>query len=151
MEYKIILINHDLNLIKKAALWFSDKWKISEDEYYKSMLDSLNNDIAYPKWYLALNNKEEIIGGIGLIQNDFHKRKDLYPNICALYVTKEYRNKGIARSLINKLISDLKNKGINKVYLVTDHTNLYEKMDFIYYGDIEELDGKLTRMYYKEI
>ena len=41
-------------------------------------------------WYLCLDS-ECIVGGLGVIENDFHDRKDLKPNVCAVYTEKEYR------------------------------------------------------------
>lgn len=32
----------------------------------------------------------------GSIENDFHDRKDLTPNICAVYTEEAYRGRGIA-------------------------------------------------------
>ena len=64
---------------------------------------------------------------MGVIDNDFHNRKDLTPNICAVYTEKEYRNKGIAGHLLNIVVDDLKRKGITLFYLVTDYTGFYEK------------------------
>jgi hypothetical protein len=34
-------------------------------------------------WYLCLD-EDRIVGGMGVIENDFHNRKDLSPNICAV-------------------------------------------------------------------
>ena len=56
-----------------------------------------------------------------------HDRKDLIPNICAVYTEKDYRRKGVAGHLLNMVVSDLKFNGITPVYLVTDHTGLYER------------------------
>lgn len=75
---------------------------------------------------------------MGVIFNDFHKEKDLYPNICALYVKEEYRNKKIATNLINKVCSDLISYKINKAYLITSRTNFYEKLGFKYLKNIHE-------------
>ena len=37
-----------------------------------------------PLWYVAME-EARIIGGLGVIENDFHDRKDLAPNVCAAY------------------------------------------------------------------
>ncbi len=36
----------------------------------------------------------QIIGGIGVIENDFHDRKDLAPNVCAVYTEEDRRGDG---------------------------------------------------------
>lgn len=66
------------------------------------------------------------MGGLGVIKNDFHDRKDLTPNVCAVYTEKEYRCKGIAGCLLCMAVEDLRANGISPVYLLTDHVGFYE-------------------------
>ena len=61
------------------------------------------------------------------MKNDFHDRKDLTPNLCALFVEEAYRGRGIAKAILGFVRSDLKKRGIFKLYLVTEHTAFYEK------------------------
>lgn len=77
-------------------------------------------------WYLCLDG-DRIAGGLGVIENDFHDRKDLTPNVCAVYTEEEYRCKGIAGRLLDMAVEDCRRKGISPVYLVTDHTGFYER------------------------
>ena len=89
MNYEIINLKNKKEIIDIAATWFSSKWNIPKNEYLNSINESINSNAPYPSWYIALSNNK-IIGGIGVIQNDFHERKDLYPNVCALFVEPEY-------------------------------------------------------------
>ena len=106
----------------------------------------LNNRTEYG-WYLCMDN-EQIVGGLGVIENDFHDRKDLAPNVCAVYTDEAYRNQGIAGKLLNMVVEDLRSKGITPVYLVTDHTGFYERYGWEFLcmaqGDDEP---EMTRMY----
>lgn len=77
-------------------------------------------------WYLCLDG-ERIAGGLGVIDNDFHDRKDLAPNVCAVYTEEEYRGRGIAGRLLGMAVEDLRAKGIAPVYLLTDHVGFYER------------------------
>ncbi len=53
-----------------------------------------------PQWYMALDG-ERIIGGMGVIENDFHDRKDHGSPMCVLYTQKEdWRGRGVAGSLL---------------------------------------------------
>ena len=83
-----------------------------------------------------------------IIENDFHDRKDLSPNICAVYTEEAYRGKGIAGHLLDMTVNDLKAKGISPVYLVTDHTGFYERYGWEFLCLVQG-DGEpdLTRMY----
>jgi ribosomal-protein-alanine N-acetyltransferase len=60
-------------------------------------------------------------------------------NIGNIVTDSEYRGQGFATSLMNKLISDLKLRGIVKVFLEVEHDNapaiaLYGKSGFTRYG-----------------
>ena len=43
---------------------------------------------------------------MGVIENDFHDRKDLTPNVCAVY-TEEYRCQGVAGSILIFVCKDM--------------------------------------------
>lgn len=64
---------------------------------------------------------DKIKGGIGIIENDFYKRKDLTPDVCVVYKEKHYRYKGIIGHPLNKVVEDIKTKEITPIYLVSDH------------------------------
>lgn len=112
-------------LKEKAAEWFHCKWGVPQEAYLACMEAYLRGETEYG-WYLCLDG-EQILGGLGVIENDFHDRKDLAPNICAVYTEKEYRCQGIAGRLLAMAVGDLKAKGITPVYLITDHTGFYER------------------------
>ena len=65
--------------------------------------------------------------GPAVIENDFHERKDLSPNICAVYTEPEDRCRGIAGRLLHMAVEDLRAHGVSPVYLVTDHVGFYER------------------------
>ena len=98
-------------------------------------------------WYLCLDD-DQIVGGTGVIENDFHDRKDLSPNVCAVYTEKSYRKKGIAGNLLNLTVDDLRSKGITPVYLVTDHAGFYERYGWEFLCMVQGDDEPdMTRMY----
>lgn len=100
-----------------------------------------------PQWYVALEN-DEIVGGLGVIENDFHDRKDLTPNVCAVYTEKEKRCNGIAGALLHYVCADMKEKGIDTLYLITDHTSFYERYGWEFFCMVQG-DGEpdMSRMY----
>ena len=131
---------------EKAAKWFSSKFNVPVDAYLDCMNSYLNHETEYA-WYLCLDDNE-IVGGLGVIENDFHDRKDLSPNICAVYTEEKYRGLGIAGKLLKKAVEDLKEKGITPVYLVTDHIGFYERYGFEFMCMVNN-DGEsaLSRLY----
>jgi len=109
-----------------AARWFHAKWGIALPAYLDSMDRCTPSSGAVPEWYVAVEGGE-IIAGVGVIDNDFHARKDLTPNVCALFVEKRCRNRGIAGALLERVCRDMSGWGIDTLYLLTDHTTFYER------------------------
>lgn len=144
--YKYITLREMPQLTDSAAEWFHCKWGVPKEAYLECMEAYLNNETEYG-WYLCLD-EERIIGGLGVIENDFHDRKDLTPNVCAVYTEEEYRRKGIAGRLLNMAVDDMKSKDITPIYLVTDHTGFYEKYGWEFLCMVQG-DGEpdMTRMY----
>lgn len=145
---KILSISENVHLMHRAARWFHEKWGIDESAYIESMQKSLHATKGVPAWYVT-EDGGKIVAGLGVIENDFHKRPDLTPNICAVYVEAEYRGKGISRALMKCALSALHENGIETAYLITTHTSYYEKLGFTFYGEIEEDDGSPIRMYFR--
>ena len=103
-----------------AAGWFSGKWGVPREEYRRSMAEAQRTRAAVPRWYLALNGAR-IAGGIGVIENDFHPRRDLRPNVCALFVEPPYRGRGLAGALLQTVCREMQALGEPTLYLLTDH------------------------------
>ena len=98
-------------------------------------------------WYICLYD-ESIVSGLGVIENDFHDRKDLTPNVCAVYAEEEHRKKGLAGNLLNKVVDDMRNKGVMPLYLVTDHIGFYEHYGWEFLCMVQgDEEPEMTRMY----
>jgi len=145
-EYKIITLRERPELVSIAAEWFHSKWGVPTEAYLECMQAYLSEETEYG-WYLCLNG-ENIVAGLGVIENDFHDRKDLTPNVCAVYTEEEHRKKGLAGKLLNYVVDDMKNKGIEPLYLVTDHTGFYERYGWEFLCMVQGDDEpEMTRMY----
>ena len=146
MGYSFINLRERPKIMDAAAEWFHRKWGVPKEAYEECMSSYLKGDTEYG-WYLCLDG-DRIVGGLGVIENDFHDRKDLAPNVCAVYTEEEYRGQGIAGRLLDLVVEDMQSKGISPLYLVTDHTGFYERYGWEFYcmaqGDGE--DG-MTRVY----
>ena len=144
--YQIISLRQKVDLKEKAAEWFHNKWNVSKEAYLTCMSNYIRGYTEYG-WYLCLYN-DQIIGGLGVIENDFHDRKDLTPNICAVYVEQEHRCKGIAGKLLNMAVEDLRQKNISPVYLITNNKNFYERYGWEFLTMVhDEGEPTVSRMY----
>lgn len=145
-NYQYITLREKPELMDTAALWFNSKWGVPKEAYLECMQEYLSGETEYG-WYLCLDG-DKIVGGMGVIENDFHDRKDLSPNVCAVYTEEDYRKFGIAGNLLNMVVDDLKTKGISPVYLVTDHIGFYERYGWEFFC-MAQGDGEpdMTRLY----
>lgn len=144
-KYKYITLRQRPEIKDKAAQWFHEKWGVPAEAYLECMDSYLNGDTEYG-WYLCLDG-EKIIGGLGVIENDFHERKDLSPNVCAVYTEDDYRKQGIAGKLLDMVTEDMRSKGITPLYLVSDHIGFYEKYGWEFFCMVQGSDPEPTRMY----
>lgn len=145
-NHEIIRLCDRPELSDAAAVWFHEKWGIPEELYAESIADCVNGSTV-PQWYAVLCDGK-IIAGLGVIENDFHSRKDLSPNICAVYVEEKYRRLGIAGEMLGFVCEDMKKRGFDTLYLITDHTGFYEKYNWEFFcmADCDDEDRQ-SRIY----
>ena len=145
---KIISIRKNSEFWEKAANYFQSKWGNENTQmlYKDCIKNSLNTKNPLPQWYLLIDN-DEIVGGAGLITNDFISRMDLYPWLCALYIEEKYRGKNLGNLLINQAKKDCEQAGFQELFLCTDHEQYYEKYGFKYIGDGYHPWGEKSRIY----
>ena len=145
-RYRYITLREDASLKNAAALWFHSKWGVPEEAYLACMEAYLSGETEYG-WYLCLDG-EKIVGGMGVIENDFHDRKDLTPNVCAVYTEEAYRGRGIAGRLLAMVAEDCRQKGISPLYLLTDHTGFYERCGWEFLCMVQgDGEPEMSRMY----
>ena len=124
-NYRYVTLRETPEHKDRAAEWFHSKWRAPKSAYLECMDAYLSGETELG-WYLCLCG-DEIIGGLGVIENDFHDRKDLAPNVCAVYTEKAHRRRGVAGRLLNTVVEDMRSKGVSPLYLLTDHTGFYER------------------------
>ncbi len=145
-KYTYITLKERPELKDTAAEWFHSKWRVPKEAYLECMEAYLRDETAYG-WYLCLD-EDKIISGMGVIENDFHNRKDLTPNVCAVYTEAEYRCRGIAGHLLDMVVNDLKTRNITPVYLITDHTNFYERYGWEFFCMVQgDGEADMSRLY----
>lgn len=146
MDCKILRLRECPQLLAQAAAWFHAKWGVPLDAYRESMELCLKNQGPVPQRYIAVDGGA-IAGGLGVIDNDFHDRKDLAPNVCAVYVEEAYRRQGIAGALLNHACADMAGMGVGTLYLLTNHTSFYERYGWEFFcmaqGDGEERPSRV--------
>lgn len=133
-------------------------WGIPLEAYRESIGEAIGNakkratgngdtQTAVPEWYIVVDGGR-IVGGAGVIENDFHPRRDLAPNLCALYVAESHRKRGIAGELLIHITENMHRRGVDTLYLLTDHECFYERYGWEYLCPVTS-DGEESpsRMY----
>lgn len=111
------------------------------------MEDCISGACAVPQWYLAIEDTR-IVAGMGVIENDFHNRHDLTPNVCAVYTESDHRCRGIAGALLHFVCADMKMRGVDTLYLLTDHTSFYERYGWSFFCMVQgDGEPEPSRMY----
>lgn len=146
MRWEILSLRERPEWLNRAAEWFHEKWDIPLTAYRESMAECVEGKGPVPQWYIAVE-VGAIAGGLGVIENDFHDRKDLAPNVCAVYVEKACRCQGIAGALLEHACADMAGLGVGALYLLTDHTSFYERYGWEFLcmaqGDGEEQPSRI--------
>ena len=144
--YALVSLRERPALLERAADWFHEKWGVPREAYLERMVAYLDGETEYT-WLLCLDG-DRIVGGLGVVENDFHDRRDLAPNVCAVYTEKAHRGRGIAGRMLDCIVESMRGRGVSPLYLVTDHVGFYERYGWEYVCPAHEEDGEgETRVY----
>ncbi len=148
---KIITLRENKEYLNKGIQYIQESWsEVAPIIYEDCIVNSINSENPLPQWYL-LEKDDKIIGCAGLITNDFISRMDLYPWICAIYITEEERGNNYASLLIDQAKKDTKKFGFRHLNLCTDHVGYYEKLGFEYIGQGYHPWEEESRIYQIEV
>lgn len=136
IEYEDKYSNQIVEFIKEIAI--KEYKYLDWEDYFRRMEFSeyKNNDES--KFWIALNNKNQIVGTIGALKITNEEIK-----MNSLYVRKDYRQLGIAKELYRLVGEFAKNKNYKVITLRTffkfiTAISFYEKNGFIKYKQDEE-------------
>ena len=131
---------------EEIALWFSERWGAPPEFCRKSVIDCLCNENGAPQWYVVVRGSR-IVAGCGVIENDFHERKDLAPNVCAVFVEEDCRGRGIAGFMLRHVCGDMAAMGFDTLYLMTDLDGFFERYGWQFLCTARRDGGELSRIY----
>ena len=95
--------------------------------------------------------KGYIVGMATLMKTDYYPLPDLYPWVSTVFVSEEYRGRGIAGMLVENANEYAKKLGFSRTYIPTNRIGLYEKYGYSYVGDIVNYGGDTDRLYSKTL
>ena len=105
-------------------------------EYKEDLIENYMDSNKIPIMIVA-DADDKYVGNISLIDDDFPEIARDRVWITELYVLPEYRNKGVAKLLIQKALDTARSCGLQEVYLscLEDLVCYYKKLDFISTGE----------------
>ena len=158
MHYRIIEPKDNLilaNIIRDNLK--ANKLDIPGTVYFDENLNNLSDFyLASPQrtYFIALDDNDNIIGGIGLAELGF---MDDTAELQKLYLTDAVKGQGLSYKLIELVEETALNKGYKRIYLET-HTNLkaaihlYEKCGYkLIEKPKEVVHSSMNRFYLKEL
>ena len=129
-----------------CAAWSFGSWgcHLEEASLQKSLTgykERSENADKIPLTWIAILNKK-VTGMVSLVINDHPDHPELSPWLASMFVHPEFRKKGYASQLIQKLHAEAKNLNYKKLYLFTpDAEKLYEKNGWKIIGQVRDPMG----------
>lgn len=100
-----------------------------------------------PITFVAIENGQ-CVGTVSIFSNDLKTQSALSPWLAAVIVCPEFRNQGIASSLIKHACSVAKSLGFGVIYLRTEHAaQYYERLGWEYVRHTADEYGIETDVY----
>ena len=89
-----------------------------------------HNEFSDWERVIVVVDNEKICGYCTVSKTDCIPDADYTPYIGFIFVGEEYRGNRLSQQLIEHAVDYIKNVGYHRVYIVSDHENLYEKYGF---------------------
>ncbi|MCL1831209.1 MAG: GNAT family N-acetyltransferase [Oscillospiraceae bacterium] len=144
VEIKAIRTNPQLD--KAAADFFASRWNLDPKLFLDDIARCVLATDGLPSWYVLVKNGN-IIGGCGLVENDFMVDDDKGPWLVALFIDPKERGHRYGSLLMYRCRRDAADFGFDSVFINTDHIGYYEKYGFRYIGDYLHQSGCNARVY----
>ena len=131
---EIDFLGNHLNLLPELAKLHFDEWKhLSPDRTLEDRIAKLremaeSTDVPF---IVVATENHKLIGSAAIVNEDMRTRKDLSPWLASVFVKPEFRKNAIATTLVRYIENEATKRGIEKLYLYTEHARtLYAKLEW---------------------
>lgn len=100
---------------------------------------------------LLLTKGDELISYCTFAERDDIQPTDLTPWVGFVYTFPEHRGHRYMGILFEEILRRCREGQIHEVYLSTNHTGLYEKYGWEFFGMMEDIHGEPSRIYVRRI
>ena len=129
-----------------ARLHFAEWRYLNPGETLEGKKDYLRSNCGrrgVPTFVIAVDGAT-LAGSASLIAQDMDDRPELTPWLADVFVKPEFRGKGVATSLIQRIENEAQSAGISRLFLYTpDAADLYRRLGW---EDVEEYVYKGTNV-----
>jgi GNAT superfamily N-acetyltransferase len=135
--------------VDACAAWAYGLWGIHTDATLRMAIERFRagaqiDDIPMTLVASLDNNP---VGMVSLWANDFSSRPDLTPWLASLYVHPNYRGRGYAQALVNRIEGEARRQGYSWLHLVTgQRESLYARLGWLVLGRVTEPRGPIVLM-----
>ncbi len=137
------------------AFWSYREWYMERDITFDVVLKAYKaraSGTSVPLSFCAVTRALPV-GMVSLKRDDLWNRKDLNPWLASLYVVPEFRNRGIAGSLMQAVITEAAGLGLDTLYLFLGRPEInklrdyYVKRGWVFFDHGTDNDGGATEIY----
>ena len=100
---------------------------------------------------LMLTEGEQLVSFCTLAEKDDIQPTELTPWIGFVYTRTEYRGRRLMGKLLSHAEELARANGMERVYISTNHTGLYEKYGYAFYSMMKDVEGEDSRVYAKRL
>ena len=147
MSFRVITSSDEMwNNVRNYA--YDCSWRAGKS------LANLMDEGGFSDWervIAALDDGEKICGFCTVVKKDCIPDLEYFPNIGYVFVDEAYRGNRISQKLLDYAMEYLKGVGFEKVYLVSDHENFYEKYGFVEIGKVMAPWGAEEKIYMHDV
>jgi len=156
---KIYPLSERKSLYPILAYWSFNNWYLHRNVPFKLVMQEYQNRAlvdSLPCSFVAFWN-ELPVGMVSIKKTDMVSRQELSPWLSALYVSPEYRERGIATELIRSVLSYCAGRGFKRVFLFIDSRYMealdkfYAERGWIFLDEDYDSDGRKTKILFHEL
>lgn len=122
------------------------EWGNGNPNFWKSWIRSSIRAEGIPSTYVVLSD-DLYVGTFSIWNCDLQSRQDLSPWVGGIVVEHPFRGKGIGRYIQTEVKRILRQEGIKRAYLFTEHKGFYEKTGWSFVEDIYDEKDSIVRLY----
>lgn len=156
---KIYPLHEKKSLYPILAYWSYNNWYMTRNVPFNYVLHEYKRRAepdALPCAFIAFWG-ELPVGMVSVKETDMLRRQDLSPWLSALYVSPEYRERGIGTELIRSVLNFCSKAGFKRIFLfidirfITQLENYYSTRGWVFLDDEIDSDGNRTKILFHEI